>query len=154
MGGLRVGTFHVQHNAAEPLGFRFRRESDEEARKIAISYDFWRCDVAVILDAGNIPVLHASGASVLIIDCNYDEDVIECCEYDPALKLRVTDNHLSNDQVGEFLAGCDGTPDTVILAHVSGVSNRRELVEAMFTAARERRRVLLAPPDGGLKVTI
>lgn len=132
--------FAVQHNAAEPLGFRFRREA----------YHLW--DLAVVLDCGDIPAL-ARDVSTLIMDCNYDEDVIECCEYDPALKLRITDNHLSNDQVGEFLAGCNTTPETVILAHVSGISNRRELVEAMFTAARERRKVLIAPAEGGLKVT-
>jgi len=137
-----VDSFPVSHNAAEPRGFRFRRGA------------YHRWDVAIILDSGSIPVPQARDVSTLVIDCNYDEDVLATCEYDAALKCRVSDNHLSNDQVGEFLAGCNTTPETVILAHVSAVSNRRELVEAMFIVARERRKVLVAPADGGLKVTI
>lgn len=115
-----VGDFHIipirtSHDAADPCGYRI--ESGETA-------------IAIATDTGRITpemLQHLSGCSLIMLESNYDPDMLDNGPYTAALKRRVKSDkgHLSNGECASLLAllAMEGTLKTAVLAHISPNNN-------------------------------
>ncbi len=135
IGDVRVVPFTVPHDAADPLGFRLEHDG---------------CAVGVVTDLGHPTTLvkeSLRGCTVLVVESNYDERLLDRGPYPAHLKRRIKDRHghLSNAQTASVLRYA-ATPDTeaVVLVHLSEKNNTPKLArEAAAGALAEsgRRRV-------------
>lgn len=118
LGSVQVEIFDVSHDAAEPVGFVFRGEGV-------------KC--VFITDLGKVTaeVLQAAqGADVMVLEANYDPQMLESGPYPAWLKARIrgSKGHLSNQQSGGFLSSVYENPGTkVFLAHISQENNYADL---------------------------
>lgn len=124
--GVRVRPFAVPHDAADPLGFVLARDG---------------CSVGVVTDLGHPTTLvkeSLRGCSVLVVESNYDEAMLENGPYPRHLKRRIKDRHghLSNAQAASVLRHA-ATDDTaaVILVHLSEKNNTPKLARGAASAA-------------------
>jgi phosphoribosyl 1,2-cyclic phosphodiesterase len=115
---VRITPFEIPHDAAHPLGFRL---SDGTAT------------LGIATDVGHISESVVSGlfdADALIVEANYDENMLNGGRYPERLKRRITGGrgHLNNSDAGELLKRVI-TPrtKTVMLAHLSEENNLPEL---------------------------
>jgi phosphoribosyl 1,2-cyclic phosphodiesterase len=121
VGSVDVETFGVSHDAADPVGFRLTGEG----------LIFVHCT-----DLGRVTTQVADccrGAHALVLESNYDDDLLERCEYPWELKQRIrsTHGHLSNHSAGNLIAGTAHTDlSYVVLAHLSEHSNTPEVAFA------------------------
>lgn len=128
---LRVGALEVlpvamPHDAAEPVGFIL---DDGEGR------------VGVITDCGR-PTAEVAAAfascDVLVLETNYDADLLAAGPYPAALKRRIAgpSGHLSNREAAELLRLMK-TPrvQVLVLAHLSVENNRPRLARAAVDRA-------------------
>lgn len=108
----------VPHDAREPTQFVFRHDG---------------LKLGVLTDIGSITahVRQAfSGCDGLLLECNYDPDMLMTGEYPMALKKRVAGDwgHLSNQQAADLLAGLDRSRlRHLILGHLSEKNNQPQL---------------------------
>lgn len=114
LGGLRVSTFPVSHDAAEPVGFRL--ENDTFAFVLATD-----------LGRPTAEVRHAlQDCQVCILEANYCPVMLSNGPYPARLKRRVASDrgHLSNDQARTLLRQVVGPRlEHVILGHLSDENN-------------------------------
>ena len=116
--GLEVSAFRVEHDAADPVAYTF-------------SYDGGKLGIAT--DIGTVtPVVkrHLVGCTALVIEANYDEELLMRSERWQMLKRRVSGRHghLSNSQAYELLREV-ASPSlrTVLPGHISQDCNLVEL---------------------------
>lgn len=116
--GLEVSAFRVEHDAADPVAFTF-------------SYEGGKLGIAT--DIGTVtPVVkrHLVGCTALVIEANYDEELLMRSERWQTLKRRVSGRHghLSNSQAYELLREV-ASPSlrTVLPGHISQDCNLVEL---------------------------
>jgi len=128
LGPLRIEPFITVHDAADPLAVAV---VDEAAGH--------RVGVATDLGRPTAHVRHAlSGCDFLILEANHDEVLLQEAPYPATVKARITSSHghlsnaeaarLATELLGERLVG-------VVLAHLSGESNRPELALEVVGAA-------------------
>jgi phosphoribosyl 1,2-cyclic phosphodiesterase len=130
---LEICTFSIPHDAADPVGFVFAAGSDADAEP--------RRRLAWCTDLGYVPELvreRIRGADVLVIESNYDADLLDRDERRPwALKQRIKSRHghLSNDATHELLRTTEGAAwRRVFLAHLSRDCNDVTLVRQIFSS--------------------
>ncbi len=145
VGGLRVRSFPVSHDAVAPCGFIVSSRA---------------CQVCYVTDTGmvNEPIIEAMAeSSLLVIESNHDRTRLLNGPYPWHLKQRILSptGHLANDQTGEaLLRVLDDAPRWVWLAHLSRTNNTPDLARAFL---RERLRAVgistvapqVAPPGMG-----
>jgi phosphoribosyl 1,2-cyclic phosphodiesterase len=126
VGDLQVQPFTVPHDAREPVQYVL---SDGASR------------LGVLTDTG-CATAHIeatlSGCDALVLECNYDSDMLECGSYPPSLKARIASRlgHLDNETSGAILAGLDrGRLKHVIAAHLSQTNNTPALARAALARA-------------------
>ncbi|MBI4876845.1 MAG: MBL fold metallo-hydrolase [Acidobacteria bacterium] len=130
IGDIEVASFTIPHDACDPVGYTFRAQG----RKIG-----------VVTDLGYIPEsvrVHLQGADFLILESNHDLEMLKVGPYPWAVKQRVMGRrgHLSNDVVGEFIAGdLGGETRTLLLSHLSEHNNHPELARLVASQALTRR---------------
>lgn len=142
VGALEVTAVAMPHDAAEPVGFVL---DDGEGR------------VGVITDCGRPTADVAAafaGCDVLVLETNYDLDMLRGGPYPPGLKRRIGGplGHLSNAEAGELLVMMRRPrAQVLILAHLSLENNQPRLARAAVDRALAkvgaRPRVLCAPQD-------
>ena len=115
-----VGAFHITpiatcHDAADPCGYRI--EADGKA-------------LAIVTDTGRVTpsmLQYLSGCSLIMLESNYDPDMLENGPYPAALKRRIRSEqgHLSNGDCASLLAllALEGSLKTAVLAHISDHNN-------------------------------
>ncbi len=118
---LRVETFPLTHDAAQPVGYVIETREG----KLGIATD---------LGIGTRLVRERlKGCRVLVLEANHDEILLRDGPYPWPLKQRIRGNHghLSNNACAELLADLlwDGL-EVVFLAHLSETNNRAELALA------------------------
>lgn len=93
--GVRVRPFPVFHDAKDPVGYVFEESGRRE--RIAIVTDTGRVD-ETIMEA-------ITGATLLVIEANYDEHTLKNGEYPMFLKRRILSafGHLSNLEAAKTL---------------------------------------------------
>lgn len=126
VGSMEVLPFTVPHDAAEPVQYVL---SDGAAR------------LGVLTDIG-ISTRHVeqvlSGASALVLECNYDRDMLWSGGYPKWLKERVGGpfGHLDNREAGRLLAALDRSRmKHIIGAHLSQQNNKPELARTALATA-------------------
>ena len=124
--GIMVLPFTVPHDAREPVQYVL---SDGAAK------------LGVITDVGR-PTPHVtqmlSGLDALVLECNYDSDMLWAGSYPRWLKERIAGafGHLDNVDSGALLAAIDRSKlKHVIGAHLSQQNNRPELARTALAKA-------------------
>jgi len=127
---LGIGTgvieaFDISHDASQPVGYTFRESAGGssgngagDGAKIAFA-----TDLGYVTDTVKE---HLKGARLLLLESNYDPEMLEKGRYHRSLKIRVAGNrgHLSNAQTGMLLAEVVVPGVThVFLAHLSEENN-------------------------------
>ncbi len=127
LGDLDIAPYPVPHDAREPCQFVF---SDGRRR------------LGLLTDAGSITAHMISaldGCHALMLECNYDPDMLANGPYPPALQRRINNDygHLANHQACELLASLDTSALRYLRAmHLSEKNNHPQHVfEALQSAA-------------------
>ena len=126
IGGVEVRPFTVPHDAREPVQFVL---SDGAAR------------LGVLTDIGTgTPhvVETLSGVDALVLECNYDRDMLWGGGYPRWLKERIGGpfGHLDNEDSARLLGALDRSRlKHVVAAHLSQQNNRPEIVRAALARA-------------------
>jgi phosphoribosyl 1,2-cyclic phosphodiesterase len=126
IGGMEVAPFTVPHDAAEPVQFVL---SDGAAR------------LGVVTDIG-VSTRHVeqmlSGLDALVLECNYDRDMLWSGGYPRWLKERIGGpfGHLDNRDAARLLGALDRSRlKHIIGAHLSQQNNTPHLARAALAAA-------------------
>ena len=118
IGSINVTPFPIPHDANEPVGFTF----GVDGAKFALA-----TDLGCIRDGWFNQVL---GADAVLLESNYDPDMLKAGPYPYELKQRIQSRHghLSNDDAGRAAAelALHGTRQ-IILGHLSKENNFPEL---------------------------
>ena len=142
IGGMQVIPFTVPHDAREPVQFVL---SDGERK------------LGVVTDIG-MPTAHVakvlSGLDALVLECNYDREMLWAGSYPRWLKERIAGpfGHLDNRESERLLGALDRSKlKHVVGAHLSQHNNRPELARASLARALgcEESWVGLATQDDG-----
>jgi len=127
---IRVQTFTVPHDAADPVGFCLEVEGKR---------------LGLVTDLGYLPQsvrYHLHGVDFLLLEANHDTEMLKVGPYPWPVKQRVMSRkgHLSNDLVAEYLATeLDPATHTLVLGHLSEHNNHPELVRLSAEQALGRR---------------
>lgn len=126
VGDLLVQPFTVPHDAREPVQYVL---SDGASR------------LGVLTDTGCATAhieANLTGCDALVLECNYDPDMLDGGPYPPSLKARIASRlgHLDNRTSGEILAALDRSRlKHVIAAHLSETNNTPRLARAALARA-------------------
>jgi len=126
IGDVQVQPFTVPHDAREPVQYVL---SDGASR------------LGVLTDVGCATAhieASLSGCDALVLECNYDPDMLEGGPYPPSLKARIASRlgHLDNQTSAEILAALDRSRlKHVIAAHLSQSNNTPQLARAALAGA-------------------
>lgn len=147
-GNIKIKSFRVPHDASVTVGYHI---------------SFYGERFTLITDAGALTreiFKYASIAKHLVIESNYDLDMLMRGSYTPELKRRIMGGtgHLSNEQTAHLLEEIcrrtDNVLKNVFLCHISDNNNTRELAysvshEALVRAGADRHVNLVALPRTG-----
>jgi phosphoribosyl 1,2-cyclic phosphodiesterase len=123
---LTVQPYPVPHDAREPCQFVL----GDGARRLGL-----------LSDAGSVtPAMEAAlaGCDALLLECNYDEDMLASGPYPPAVKARIGGHrgHLGNAQAACLLRRLDGSRlQQVAAVHISEHNNTPYLARAALGGA-------------------
>jgi phosphoribosyl 1,2-cyclic phosphodiesterase len=118
IGDLEILPFSIPHDAANPCGFNIFNKD----KKISIATDIGHMNSAILKKL--------EGSSFLLLESNYDTEVLKCCSYPFSLKSRISGptGHLSNDIAGKTITYLlKNGLKTAMLGHLSKESNLPEL---------------------------
>jgi len=118
IGNLAIHPFSIPHDAANPCGFNiFNNKS-----KLTIATDLGHMD--------NILLNNLKGSSFVLLESNYDPEILKCSRYPYILKQRISgpNGHLSNSTAGKTIAELIKSDlKEVMLGHLSKENNFPEL---------------------------
>lgn len=118
IGDLKVLPFSIPHDAADPCGFNIFCEN----KKISVATDIGHMTTEIIDKLSN--------SSFLLLEANYDANVLKCSSYPYSLKQRISgpNGHLSNELAGKTISYLvEHGLNTVMLGHLSKENNFPEL---------------------------
>jgi phosphoribosyl 1,2-cyclic phosphodiesterase len=118
VGEVKVESFSVSHDAADPVGFAFYAEGKKFA---------YMTDTGMVNSAMEEAL---SGADAAVLESNHDLKMLAEGSYPHYLKQRIRSQqgHLSNGEAGQLLSRLgERVPRHVFLAHLSQENNRPEL---------------------------
>ena len=125
LAGFDIEAFPVYHDAPETIGYHICAGD----RKITIATDLgYICQTSA---------QYINAANILVIESNYDEEMLQNGTYPPFLKARIMSDHghLGNHQTAAFLAENVRTDLTdIFLAHLSKNNNTPQ--KALMTLHR------------------
>ena len=126
--GVKFTPFRVPHDAHDTVGYYI---------------DFFGTTFTFITDVGAVTdevVDYCSKAAHLIVESNYDRDMLLNGPYPPELQRRIMNGHghLSNGQTAELLRKVAGKDvQSVFLCHLSENNNTTELARQSASAAQQ-----------------
>ncbi|MCX6143228.1 MAG: MBL fold metallo-hydrolase [Ignavibacteriales bacterium] len=136
---ISVRSFEVPHDSEGGcFGYSVSYDAGGRTKKVSVSTDMAR-PTASIVD-------HMANSDVIVIESNYDVQMLEASARPIWLKRRIrVDGHLSNDQCGESLMQIiersEVPPKDIALAHVSQECNTNQIALECTEAALERQGV-------------
>lgn len=117
---LEILPFSIPHDAANPCGFNIIKDKKHQ---ISIATDIGHMTKSI--------VNHLEGSEFILLESNYDTEVLKCCSYPFKLKTRIAGDtgHLSNTMAGKTISylSKNSTLNTAMLGHLSKESNFPEL---------------------------
>ncbi|MFM9280818.1 MBL fold metallo-hydrolase [Paenibacillus jiagnxiensis] len=129
-GSLRVESFGISHDAAEPVGYSFY----DGPEKLSVA-----TDLGYVSDKVKQAI---SKADVLVLEANHDVEMLRMGRYPWNIKRRILSDigHLSNEMAGAILSELlDGYTKRTYLAHLSRDHNMMELAKITVRGAMEDR---------------
>ncbi|MBQ9657779.1 MAG: MBL fold metallo-hydrolase [Clostridia bacterium] len=118
IGDLKISPFSIPHDAANPCGFNI----SDNHNKISIATDIGHMN--------NNLLKELEGSSFVLLESNYDTEVLKCCSYPFKLKSRISgpNGHLSNNIASKTISYLfkNGLKQAM-LGHLSKESNFPEL---------------------------
>ena len=136
LGDLCVEAFSVSHDAMEPVGFTLHNG---------------RHKASFLTDTGIATermIKHIESSHLLVLESNYDEEMLKYGPYYPALKQRVAGKlgHLSNEAAAQVLEVAQlPSGAKVVLAHRSEKNNTIRCIEDTFKGRWKDSSMLLDP---------
>jgi phosphoribosyl 1,2-cyclic phosphodiesterase len=134
LAGFDIEAFPVSHDAPETIGFHIC----SGGKKITIATDLGHiCETAAH---------YIREANLLVLESNYDEDMLENGGYPYYLKVRIKSDHghLGNHQTSEFLANnINDNLSHICLAHLSKNNNTPEKALHTFRLALSDKGIML-----------
>lgn len=118
IGDFILSPFDIPHDAANPCGFTIYHDKE----KISIATDLGHMTTDIIS--------HLEGSKFVMLEANYDPEVLKCCSYPYLLKTRIAgpNGHLSNSLAGKTIAHLIPSGlEQVMLGHLSKENNFPEL---------------------------
>ena len=113
---LEVLPFSIPHDAANPCGFNIIKDNNTQ---ISIATDIGHMTKTI--------VDKLEGSKFILLESNYDTEVLKCCAYPFKLKPRIAseNGHLSNTMAGKTITYLtkNGNLKTAMLGHLSKESN-------------------------------
>ena len=120
IGDLTINPFSIPHDAANPCGFNIIKD---DKLQISIATDIGHMTKSI--------VNHLEGSQFILLESNYDTNVLKCCSYPYKLKTRIAGDrgHLSNTMAGKTISYLlkNSNLATAMLGHLSKESNFPEL---------------------------
>ena len=117
---LEILPFSIPHDAANPCGFNIIKD---KRHQISIATDIGHMTKSI--------VNHLEGSEFILLESNYDTEVLKCCSYPFKLKTRIAGDtgHLSNTMAGKTISylSKNSNLNTAMLGHLSKESNFPEL---------------------------
>ncbi len=117
---LEILPFSIPHDAANPCGFNIIKDNSHQ--------------LSIATDVGHMTksiVDNLEGSEFILLESNYDTEVLRCCAYPYSLKSRIASDtgHLSNTMAGKTISYLlkNGKLSTAMLGHLSKESNFPEL---------------------------
>ncbi|MBR3254615.1 MAG: MBL fold metallo-hydrolase [Clostridia bacterium] len=126
IGDLEINPFSISHDAANPCGFNIFKDN----KKISIATDIGTMDVKT--------VKHLEDSIFVLLESNYDPDILKCSPYPYLLKRRIAGpaGHLPNKEAGKTISHLMNSGlQCAMLGHLSKENNFPEL--AYKTVAEE-----------------
>lgn len=126
IGDIEIHSFSTSHDAADPVGYRFR----ENGHTFAIATDLGCYDDHIMRNL--------EGLDGLLLESNHDVRMLEAGPYPYPLKRRIlsASGHLSNEDCGKLLSSiCHDDLKFIMLGHLSQMNNYPEL--ALETVSAE-----------------
>ncbi|MEM8561337.1 MAG: MBL fold metallo-hydrolase [Pseudomonadota bacterium] len=120
IGGIRVQSVPVPHDAAEPCQFVLRWQNQQ---------------LGILTDLGYVTphvIDSFTDCDSLLLEFNHDVSMLDSGPYPEALKRRVGGHwgHLNNHQAAQLLNALGGTPaGHLVIAHISENNNTKALAE-------------------------
>lgn len=118
VGDFVIHPFSIPHDAIDPCGFSF--SCDNEKFSVATDLGHMTSNVMDSLE----------GSKFLMLEANYDPEVLKCSRYPYLLKTRIAgpNGHLSNNLAGQAISHLIGCGlESVTLGHLSKENNFPEL---------------------------
>ncbi len=118
IGDLSIVPFSIPHDASNPCGFNVYHKD----KKISIATDIGHMTSEIVENLTN--------SSFVLLESNYDLNVLKCSRYPYPLKQRISgpNGHLSNDVAGKTISYlAKNGLNTVMLGHLSKENNFPEL---------------------------
>lgn len=118
IGDLEIHPFQIPHDAANPCGFNVLHDSS----KISIATDIGHMTPEILLNLEK--------SSFVLLESNYDPNVLKCSSYPYHLKERIAGpyGHLSNETAGKTISHLIKFGlKTAMLGHLSKENNFPEL---------------------------
>jgi len=116
---LKILPFSIPHDAANPCGFNIIKDKNQ---------------ISIATDIGHMTkdiLNHLEGSEFILLESNYDTEVLKCCSYPFMLKSRIASDkgHLSNTMAGKTISylSKNSNLNTAMLGHLSKESNFPEL---------------------------
>ena len=138
---LEILPFSIPHDAVNPCGFNIIKDSKHQ---ISIATD--------IGHMSNYILKYLEGSEFILLESNYDTEVLKCCSYPFRLKSRIASNtgHLSNTIAGKTISYLSKNSNlhTAMLGHLSKESNFPEL--AYQTVVDE----LISCPNNSINLSV
>lgn len=117
---LEILPFSIPHDAANPCGFNITTDNSSQ---ISIATDIGHMTKSILEKL--------EGSKFILLESNYDTEVLRCCSYPFNLKSRIASDigHLSNTMAGKTISylSKNSNLNIAMLGHLSKESNFPEL---------------------------
>lgn len=115
---LTISPFSIPHDAADPCGFNLYYKS----KKVSIATDLGHIENSILK--------RLDGSDFLLLESNYEPDILKCSKYPYMLKKRILgpNGHLSNEDASNIICTLAKSGlNNVTLGHLSKENNFPEL---------------------------
>jgi phosphoribosyl 1,2-cyclic phosphodiesterase len=118
IGDITIHPFSIPHDAANPCGFNVYHDG----KKISVATDIGHMTTEVVNNLSN--------SSFILLESNYDPNILKCSSYPYSLKQRILgpNGHLPNETAGKTISYlAEHGLNSVMLGHLSKENNFPEL---------------------------
>ena len=133
---LKITSIPIPHDAADPVGFAFDCPHADSGGHKRVT---WLTDLG---HATDVVRHHCALADILVLEANYDDEMLDLSKRPISLKQRIRGNHghLSNHDARDLLLGLkEWQTSHLYLGHLSKECNRTILVDEVMQAVRHHK---------------